>query len=327
MTKINRLRFFAAASAVAVAASVLVLLTALQPVQAAFPGTNGKIVFERDPDGYFGPEDPEIYSINFSGENLERLTNNTTRDTNPAWSADGKKIVYSAGGRRNSYGADLFVMKGDGSNKTRITREDEIRGAAKANDLDPAFSPNGRSIAFVRNGPLPEGYDSNNDIYKIGVDGKGLTRLVDIPSVEYSSGGEPAWSPDGSRIAYFSGVEEAYSIETVKPDGTGRKYVTTGYAPNWSPDGGKMTFHRSPDGGDSAIYTADADGTDEEPLTGNGTDFDADPAYAPGGGRIVFSSNRDGDYDLYIMDADGTDVRQLTNLRGADVAPDWRPVQ
>jgi Tol biopolymer transport system component len=120
---------------------------------------------------------------------------------------------------------------------------------------------------------------------------------------------------------------EKYSIETVRTDGTGRKYVTTGYAPNWSPDGGKMTFHRSPDGGDSAIYTADAGGMDEEPLTGNGTDFDADPAYAPGGGRIVFSSNRDGDYDLYIMDADGTDVRQLTNAPGSDVAPDWRPVQ
>jgi len=327
MAKNNRFRLLAAVSAVAVAASTLVLLAATQPVEAAFPGTNGRIVFERDPDGFRGPEDSEIYSISFRGEDLERLTNNVTRDTQPAWSADGRKIVYSGGGRRTSHSADLFVMKADGSDKTRVTREREIPGAATADDLQPAFSPSGRKIVFVRNGPLPEGYSSNNDIYKIGTNGNGLTRLVDIPSFEYHSGGDPAWSPDGTKIAFFSGVEDEYSIETVRPDGSGRKPVTTGYAPNWSPDGQKIAFHRSPDGLDSPIYVAAADGTDEEQLTSKEEAYDSDPAYSPGGGKIVFSSDRDGDYDLYVMDADGTDVKQLTNHPGADSAPDWRPVQ
>jgi Tol biopolymer transport system component len=313
------------AAAIVAAASVLVLLVATQPVEAAFPGTNGRIVFERDPDGFRGPEDPEIYSISFRGENLDRLTNNATRDTQPAWSADGTRIVYSGSGRRASYSADLFIMKANGSDKTRVTRERELPGAATADDLQPAFSPSGRKIVFVRNGPLAGGQTlSNNDIYKIGTDGNNLTRLVNIPSFEYHSGGDPAWSPDGSKIAFFSGVEDEYSIETVRPDGTGRKPVTTGYAPNWSPDGQKMAFHRSPDGSESRIYVAD--GTGEEPLTTNGA-YDSDPAFSPGGGKIVFSSDRDGDYDLYVMDADGTDIRQLTNHPGADSAPDWRPVR
>ncbi len=252
-------------------------------------------------------------------------------ESDPAWSADGRKIAYSGGGRRalDSYSADLFVMDADGSDKTRITRESEIPGASTADDSQPSFSPSGRKIVFVRNGPLPEGYSSNNDIYKIGTDGNGLTRLVDIPSYEYRSGGHPAWSPEGTRIAFFSGIEGDYSIETVRPDGTGRKPVTTGYAPNWSPDGSRMAFHRSPDGSESQIHAANADGTAENQLTTNeAAAYDSEPVYSPGGGKIVFSSDRDGDYDLYIMNADGSgEPRQLTNSPGDDRSPDWQQVQ
>ncbi len=323
------LKILAAALAIAVALSVLVLLAATQPVEAAFPGTNGRIVFERDPDGFRGPKDPEIYSINFKGENLKRLTDNATGDTGPAFSADGKKIVYS-GGRKGpaSYSADIFVMDANGSEKTRVTREREMPGASTADDLQPAFSPSGRRIVFVRNGPLPEGYDSNNDIYRIRTDGTNPKRLVDIPSFEYHSGGQPAWSPDGQKIAFFSGAEDAYSIETIRPDGTPLETITTGYAPNWSPDGSRIAFHRSPDGSEAQIYAADTDGTDEKQLSTEEGAYDSDPAFSAGGGKIVFSSDRDGDYDLYVMDADGSDEPQrLTNYRGDERSPDWQPIQ
>jgi Tol biopolymer transport system component len=324
MAKNGHFGLLMVASAIAVAASILVLLTATQPVEAAFPGTNGRIVFERDPDGYRGPEDPEIYTISFAGDNLKRLTNNSTEDTEPTFSADGTKIVYSGDGRRapGSYSADLFVMKAGGSGKIRVTREREIPGASTADDLQPAFSPSGRRIVFVRSGQ-----GTNSDIFRIGTDGSNPKRLVDIPNFEYRSGGQPAWSPDGTRIAFFSGVEDDYSIETVRPDGTARKHLTTGYAPNWSSDGSRIAFHRSPDGSESRIHAANADGSGEEQLTTEEGAYDSEPAYSPGGGKIVFSSDRDGDYDLYVMDADGTDVRQLTNHPGTDWAPDWQAVQ
>jgi Tol biopolymer transport system component len=317
-------RLLAAALAIAMAASILVLLAATQPVKAAFPGTNGRIVFEKDPDGYRGPKDSEIYSINFKGDNLRRLTDNDTGDTGPAFSADGTKIVYS-GGRKGpaSYSADIFVMKANGSDKTRVTKERQIAGASKANDLQPSFSPGGRRIAFVR-----EGQGTNSDIYRIRTDGTGLTRLVDIPSFEYHSGGDPAWSPNGTKIAFFSGVEEAYSIETVRPDGTGRKSVTEGYAPNWSPDGSRIAFHRSANGSVSRIYVADADGSDEIALPTQEGAYDSDPAFSPGGGKVVFSSDRDGDYDLYVTNADGSgEAQRLTNNPGDERSPDWQPVR
>ena len=324
------LRILAAALAIAVALSVLVLLAATQPVEAAFPGTNGRIVFERDPDGFRGPKDPEIYSINFKGENPKRLTDNATGDTGPAFSADGKKIVYS-GGRKGpaSYSADLFVMDANGSDKTRLTREREMPGASTADDLQPAFSPSGRRIVFVRNGPLADGQTlSNNDIYRIRTDGTNPKRLVDIPSFEYHSGGQPAWSPNGAKIAFFSGVEDEYSIETIRADGTPLETLTTGYAPNWSPDGSRIAFHRSADGSASRIYTAKADGTDEIALPTQEGAYDSEPAFSPGGGKVVFASDRDGDYDLYIMDADGSEEPQrLTNYAGDERSPDWQPVQ
>jgi len=330
-TKNDILRLLATTASVAVlAAGFLVALLATQPANAAFPGTNGRIVFERDPDGPQGPEDSEIYSISFEGDNLKRLTNNTARDTGPTFSADGRKIAYSGGDLRayDAYRADIFVMKADGAEKTRVTKERQIPGASTADDLQPAFSPSGRRIVFVRNGPLADGQTlSNNDIYRIRSDGSNPKHLVDIPSFEYHSGGQPAWSPDEQKIAFFSGVEHEYSVETIRPDGTGREPLTTGYAPNWSPDGLGMAFHRSPDGSDSRIYVADADGTDERALPTNEGAYDAEPAFSPGGGKVVFASDRDGDYDLYVMDADWTDLRQLTNGPGDDRSPDWGPVR
>jgi Tol biopolymer transport system component len=132
----------------------------------------------------------------------------------------------------------------------------------------------------------------------------------------------------GSRGAFFSGVERDYSIETIRPDGTRRKALTTGYAPNWSPDGLGMAFHRSPDGSDSRIYVAEADGTDERALPTEEGAYDSEPAFSPGGGKVVFASDRDGDYDLYIMDADGSEEPQrLTNYPGDERSPDWQPLQ
>jgi TolB protein len=321
----NFLRLLATTASVAVlAAGFLVGLLATQPAKAAFPGANGRIVFERDPDGFRGPKDPEIYSINFKGENPKRLTDNATGDTQPAFSADGKKIVYS-GGRKapGSYSADLFVMDANGSDKTRVTRERQIPGASTADDLQPAFSPSGRRIVFVRSGQ-----GTNYDIYRIRTDGTNPKRLVDIPNFEYRSGGQPAWSPDGTRIAYFSGVEDAYDIETVRPDGTPLETLTTGYAPNWSPDGLRIAFHRSADGSESRIYVADADGTDERALPTVEGAYDSEPAFSPGGGKVVFASDRDGDYDLYIMNADGSEEPQrLTNYPGDERSPDWQPVR
>jgi hypothetical protein len=104
------------------------------------------------------------------------------------------------------------------------------------------------------------------------------------------------------------------------------------WGPAWSPDGTRIAFTRDVTGddtnGDYDVYVMDADGTDVTQLT-DAAGNDADPAWSPGGTRIVFSSTRDGgvnDEELYLMDADGTNEARLITTAGRDTYPDWQPV-
>ena len=310
----------ASMAAAVMLASMLALVTAGNPARAAFPGKNGKIVFVRDPDGLGGPKDSEIYTIWFNGNNLTPLTNNSKADNAPSWSADGKKIVFE----RGPY---LYTMSANGSNQKKVPN---------ASGNNPAFSPSGRKII----------YDAG-DIYTINVDGTNRTRITNYkpadPYEENPPFTEPVWSPVSNKIAFrWSNVIHVMPLS----DLVGRKGLEArtpvspdfSYRPDWSPDGSQITFQRyhDPCGGSLSeptcysydIYKANANGTGTPtPLT-NHPKSDTHPAFSPGGGKIVFSSNRDGDYDLYIMKADGTDDPQpLTSNSARDVLPDWQPIQ
>jgi TolB protein len=292
--------------------AALLLITAEQPAEATFPGGKGKIVFASNRHGGW-----EIYTIGSAGHNLKRLTDNPAKNLDPTWSADGKRIAFVNGRRRfNTY--DIFVMHANGSGKTRVTKEDKIPDPKERGDTAPSFSPNGHQIAFLRLG----------NIYKIRTDGSHLTRLTRVDTSYYSISG-PAWSPEGSKILFGSTdrFDGPSVLETVSPDGSnfsvfaypdGLGYIGT---PDWSPDGSRVVF----DGGEDEIYVT-VEGGEAQRLTTNQA-IDRDPAFSPGGGKIVFSSDRDGDYDLYIMNADGTGKpKQLTNAPGDDRSPSWRPI-
>jgi Tol biopolymer transport system component len=118
-------------------------------------------------------------------------------------------------------------------------------------------------------------------------------------------------------------------IAVMNPDGSGSRFLCNSGAtdPDWSPDGSQIVAQR-----DGSIIKVDADEIPVNGCDGLEPTFltslrSYDPAFSPGGGKIVFSSRRDGDYDLYIMDADGTNVQQITNNPAEDTLPDWQPVQ
>ena len=108
------------------------------------------------------------------------------------------------------------------------------------------------------------------------------------------------------------------------------------YRPDWSPDGKKIVYECSEDPCDESagththdpnIYKVDPDGSNNVPLVTSDAD-DSYPVFAPGGGKIVFSSDRDGDEELYIKKADGSGkVQQITHNHSRDVEPDWRPIK
>jgi len=123
----------ASMGSVALLAIAATLVAAESTARAAFPGTNGKIAFSRDPDGYRGPKDPEIYTVWFDGGNLKRLTDNSTEDGGPAWSPDGKRIAFSES-RKGTYSRDIFVMRADGSDVRQLT---DLAGDEQQPDWQP----------------------------------------------------------------------------------------------------------------------------------------------------------------------------------------------
>lgn len=151
-----------------------------------------------------------------------------------------------------------------------------------------AWSPDGTTLAFgVSRLFFEDPTDPLNlpgqssDIYLVDFDGSNLRQLTSTFEPEF----EPAWSPDGTRIAF--------------------------------------TAWPGPLQGAPDIYVMNADGTGTTRLTTGGDSFS--PTWSPDGNRIAFVSGRDGNAEIYVMNADGTDQTRITNYPLSDEGPSWRP--
>ncbi len=137
----------------------------------------------------------------------------------------------------------------------------------------------------------------------------------------------PAWSPDGTRIAFTSFRNGKGDIYVMNADGGDARRLTTSPAyddlPAWSPDGRRIAFTSDRDGS-LQIYAMNADGGGQTRLTSSlGSDYS--PTWSPDGHRIAFRSDRDGNSEIYAMNADGGGQTRLTSSPGSDNSPSWGP--
>jgi Tol biopolymer transport system component len=163
MTRNIHIGTLAAATGVLLAVGMLIMVALVDPVGAAFPGTNGKIAFMSDRDG-----NEEVYVMNPDGSGPVNLTNNPAIDLQPTFSPAGKKIVFQTDRDGNS---EIYTMNSNGSNPTRLTNN-------PADDFQPAWSPDGKKIAFVSQ------RDGNSEIYMMNSDGTTVTRLTNNPAID-----------------------------------------------------------------------------------------------------------------------------------------------
>jgi Tol biopolymer transport system component len=168
------------------------------------------------------------------------------------------------------------------------------------------------------------------EVWSINPDGSDPTELTSAPSTL----AEPAWSPDGKRIAFAvcrgSDPVHGYCNEDIfvmNADGSEETRVTRDPAadrhPAWSPDGKKLVFSRHPAGPRSHLYIINPDGSGERQLT-NGSDGDGEdyPTWASDG-TLAFERGQ----DIYTMSLDGTHQTPITHLSGPNFAgaPNWSP--
>jgi TolB protein len=172
--------------------------------------------------------------------------------------------------------------------------------------------------------------DGDYAIFGADAKGDGVHRLTDEKGDTSSPAGlyfqnEPAWSPDGTRIAFVSSRDGHSHVFTMSPDGTGTKRLTDSNQnddhPSWSPDGRWIVFAR-----EGAIFRVPAAGG-KATRVGKGRGAAADPAYSPDGSLIAYDYREPGFSirELYVMRADGTGVRKLTDLREVSSYPTWSP--
>jgi Tol biopolymer transport system component len=173
-------------------------------------------------------------------------------------------------------------------------------------------------------GTIAFGHDQSNGIALISTDGSGLKVLAKGGDVGLD---QPAWSPDGRRIAFTEESSPKPSIWIMSADGSGRKRLATAsavsFSPTWSPDGARLAFvRRDPRTGHERLVISSADGSGLRSLGAASSlgGYDAPPAWASDG--KLYGIRRD---DLYRVDPGGGRPARVTRSRDVGafaVSPD-----
>ena len=268
--------------------TALTLAVCVGSARGAFPGNSGKIAFVNDRNGT-----PSIFTTDVDGISVQKLVANNPQGAFASASPDGKRILFSVRiANELTFSYELWVMNGKGTHIGRFLTQTSNRPCAST------WSPNGKRVAFYRNGNL----------WVANANRKGLRQIA---GAEFS-GGAPSWSKRG-LIAF----DRAGSIWVISPKSGKERRIGPGSQPSWSPDGRRLVYVTEPRGSLSTdIFVMRANGSGRKRLTRTPSVNEAQPAWAPSGRWIAFTGKK----GVYAMRSDGRKTRLVA---AKALQPNW----
>ena len=294
-----------------------------------------------------------IWVLDREGHNPQQVTTDTSEEVGhvaPAWSPDGKKIVFQNLARTKF---DIRVVSLESKQMNWITND-------FFSNIRPTWSPSGKFIYFSSyrsgginiwrapvkrdgtvNGPLQQVTTGAGQDVEVATsrDGKRLAfatlhqnadiwKLPVLPQTGLSAGSPEAvvsttredsrgaWSPDGTMVAFNSDRAGDMNIWLFSPADSKARQLTTGpggdFQPNWSPDAKKIVFFSSRSGNPN-VWEAEISSGALRRLTSN-SGMNVNPFFSADGSLIAFQSDQSGRLEVWFMSADGGNPRQLTNV-------------
>ena len=309
--------------------AALVVTAAVAAVSGSAAPPAARIVFAAVASNLQYPTEPptarytaELVSIRPDGNLRRRLTRTVAWEDDPTWSPDRRRLAFIRGTPvchaatcDGSNDTSVWTTFASGAPPRRLTRPPD--GYA---DSAPAWSPDGRSLAFIRHFPTDDG--SEDGVYVVDAAGRDLRRLTEVRAQT----AQIAWSPDGTTIAVGLVLVDARTgaSSPVSVAG-GRPFVD---AVAWSPHGRLLAFTD-----ETGVHVVRASGGRSRRLAT--ARFARGVAWSPDGRRLVFAGRRPplrehpGERiapatDLYVVGVDGRGLRRLTATPGPEFSPSWR---
>ena len=296
------------------ALGILLIFAPLSVSVLAKAPETAKIVFTSRRDGNF-----EIYIMNLDGSDQINLTQHRAKDASPVWSPTGEQILFTSdrGGVE-----DLYLMDADGTNVRQVFKK--LIGREF-----PTWSPDGKALAYHRFHTF--------SIYTASSDGKDETEVAD--------GLWPAWSPNGSEIAFMAsqfvwGENGNLRIPNVRVQivnlqtDVEEELLPGGiwmFDPAWAPYSAQIAFswrgiHEKGRGigGNMSIHVANRDGSGLRKIIDAGEGMAAfNPAWSPDGNELIYNKGIGGVRDLFKVALDGGTPERLTHRQGDNFKADW----
>jgi TolB protein len=243
---------------------------------------------------------PAVNLLNFdagSGIGLAAIAD-TTANSGLSWRAGQALFSGEVNGNR-----DIYLAQPGRNSPLNLT-------LAEGDDLQPAWSPDGRQIAFS------SGRSGNLDIYVVnsqcilpsgGCDSKPTQLTTSRGFDEW-----PVWSPDSGKIAFVSDRDGNVEIYLMDANGSNQQRLTDHPADDWpaawSTDGHRLVFASNRDGHWN-LYVVEASGGEPARLTNDPAD-EREPVWSPDGRTIAFAYNGTGNWDIYTLPAPTNSVSE-----------------